>query len=435
VKLSIEKVVVGGQGLARIPAEVERLGGMRAFVPFTLPGEFVEAAIREKHRGYCTAEVQTIERASQFRVEPPCPWFGTCGGCQLQHSIYDNQVDIKREMLVETLQRSGIRELPEITTQASKPFGYRNRVRLHVHSRHPFVLGYRRARSHSTTDIDHCPIAASLLQRLIGVLHMHGQQQAIPVGLQEIELFSNQNQSAVLATCWVRENGKFEPEVWLDFLATLNKEVPQLTGASIFPEESPQSNVARPLLQWGQTALRYSAGGRDYTVSQGSFFQINMTLLDTFMTAVTGGESGSVAWDLFAGVGLFSLLLSDKFTRVVAVESNPSACKDFRANLRDKDAPLVRSTVLDFLKRAAAVREAAPDLVLLDPPRTGLGVECCGLLTRIGPRRIVYVSCDPATLGRDLAVLIQSGYHLQRLQLVDMFPQTHHLETIATLHR
>ena len=175
--------------------------------------------------------------------------------------------------------------------------------------------------------------------------------------------------------------------------------------------------------------------GREYTVSLGSFFQVNCTLLDTFVAAVVGDESGHCAWDLYAGVGLFSLALTQRFERVVAVESSPSACKDLRKNLLGTNAQTVSSTTLHFLQQAMKRGKDAPDLILLDPPRAGVGVEACDLLARCNARRIVYVSCDPATLGRDLAALVQSGYRLQRLQLVDMFSQTHHLETIATLQR
>lgn len=408
---------------------------MRAFVPFTLPGEIVEAEIREEHRGYCAAEVQNIQRASEFRMPPPCPWFGTCGGCQLQHSNYSNQLEMKLDMLMETLQRAGVRDLPPISTLAGEPFDYRNRVRLHVQTQPTFAIGYRQAKSHRITAIDRCPIAAPLLQRCISTFNVIGQQGVVPIALQEIELFTNEDQSEVLATCWVREHGKFETKTWVHFLDSIKGEIPQLTGAAILTQQKLQPHKVRPLLQWGTKSLRYQVAGRDYAVSHGSFFQVNMTLLDAFADAVTQGESGNIAWDLYAGVGLFSLLLSEKFARVVAVESSPSSCKDFRINLGGKTASLINSTVQDFLKQAAAKRDSAPDVAWLDPPRAGLGVEGCGLLAQCGPRHIVYVSCDPATLGRDLAVLIQSGYGLQRLQLVDMFPQTHHLETIAVLHR
>src|SRR5665213_246965 len=163
MKLKIEKVIYGGQGLARIPAESGPHSGMRVFVPFTLPEEAVDAEIVEEHRGYCVGAARKIESASEFRAAPPCPWFGTCGGCQLQHSTYAYQVELKREMLAESLTRAGIRELPAITALTGRPFQYRNRVRLQIESDPDFSIGYRRAKSHRIVAIDHCPVAAPLL--------------------------------------------------------------------------------------------------------------------------------------------------------------------------------------------------------------------------------------------------------------------------------
>lgn len=439
MKLTIEKIIYGGQGLTRVPAEHGPHGGMRVFVPFTLPGEIVEADITEEHRGYCVAEARKIDQASKFRTAPPCPWFGTCGGCQLQHSTYPYQLELKREMLAESLTRAGIRELPNITSLTGDPFGYRNRIRLQVQAKPEFAIGYRQAKSHRITAIDRCPIAAPLLERCIAAVRALGLKNAIPAGIQEMEIFMNHDQSEMLMTLWSQRQLRFEANPYAEFFEKLSREIPQLIGAAMFATEKDPSHTARPLLQWGQPDMQYRVAGRDYTVSLGSFFQVNASLLDAFAGSVVEGESGECAWDLYAGVGLFSLALSERFQRVSAVESASSASKDLRKNLRGTNAVAVSSTTLDFLRKAnrqiTQHQEPTPDLVLLDPPRAGAGIEACNLLAICNPRRIVYVSCDPATLGRDLAALIQSGYRLHRLQLVDMFPQTGHLETIATLAR
>jgi 23S rRNA (uracil1939-C5)-methyltransferase len=208
-----------------------------------------------------------------------------------------------------------------------------------------------------------------------------------------------------------------------------------MSGAQVLGVENGKIQSARPCLQWGRQHVSYRVAEREYTVGAGSFFQVNHSLLDDFAAAAADNESGECVWDLYAGVGLFSLALVERFQRVIAVESSPAACKDLRVNLRNTRAEHVQTTTMNFLQQAVTRRQAAPDLVLLDPPRAGAGVEACKLLAEVGPRRIVYISCDPATLGRDLAALIQSGYRLHRLQLVDMFPQTYHMETIATLER
>lgn len=436
MKLTIEKVIYGGQGLARIPQEEIPHGGKRVFVPFTLPGEVVEATVREQHRGYCVASAQRIEQASEFRASPPCPWFGQCGGCQLQHSVSSYQVELKREMLAESLTRAGIPDLPQIEVLTADPWGYRNRIRLHMQTGADFVIGYRQAKSHRITSITRCAIAAGLLENCIAALIALGQDGLVPPFGEEVELFANDNDSELLLTLWTHRQSSFDHNSCTKFFTLFQKKIPALTGAIVLPAENEGEKTLRPLLHWGKPSLTYRVAGRPYAVSLGSFFQVNRTLVDRFASAVMGVPGGQTAWDLYAGVGLFSLALTERFQQVTAVESSPSACKDLRKNLQGTHATAVSSTTLEFLRQQAAPRRSLePDLILVDPPRAGAGTEACKLMARCNPRRIVYVSCDPATLGRDLATLIQSGYRLHRLQLVDMFPQTHHVETIAELTR
>jgi 23S rRNA (uracil1939-C5)-methyltransferase len=427
MKLTIEKVIYGGQGLARIAADDAASGGLSVFVPFTLPGEIVEAEITQEHRGYSVAHARQIVEASEFRVTPPCPWFATCGGCQLQHAAYSYQVELKREMLRESLTRAGVHDLPKITALASEPLRYRNRVRLQVQTRPEFSIGYREAKSHRMTAIEGCPIAAPLLERCIGVMRTLGASNLVPVDVQEIELFTNQDQSELFVTIWARPHSGKREKAYQEFFECLQRELPQLVGAQMLATDKGKVRSPRPPLQWERQSVNYRVASREYTVSAGSFFQVNQTLLDNFVAAL--------AWDLYAGVGLFSVALAERFQRVIAVESSAVACKDLRHNLRGARAEYVQASTMNFLRQAIALKQDAPDLVLLDPPRAGVGVESANVLAEIRPRRIVYVSCDPATLGRDLAALIQSGYRLLRLQLVDMFPQTYHMETIATLQR
>ena len=440
MNLKIEKVIYGGQGLARIPAESEGRGGMSVFVPFTLPGETVAAEITQQHRGYCVAEAREVVEASEFRSVPPCPWFANCGGCHLQHSVYPYQLELKRQMLVESLTRAGIQDLPIVSLLHGDPLGYRNRIRLQAQMQPEFDVGYRQAKSHRMTAIDGCPIAAPLLEKCIQVLRLMGAQGLVPAETHELEMFTNHDQSELLLTLWARPRGNLWGDGCADFFARMQKEIPQLSGAQVFTAKPGKAHTSRPQFEWGQQALHYRVAGREYTVHAASFFQVNRTLLEEFVSAVAGAESGRCAWDLYAGVGLFSMALMERFQRVFAVESNPSAVHDLRQNLSGRpgeggNAEVIQSTTLDFLKRVLQRREATPDLVLLDPPRAGAGAEACQLLVRCEPQTILYVSCDPATLGRDLGTLMQSGYSLHGLQLVDMFPQTYHMEIIATLQR
>lgn len=435
MKLTIEKVIYGGQGLARMPADDAASGGLSVFVPFTLPGEVVEAAITQEHRGYSVAVAQQILEASELRVTPPCPWFATCGGCQLQHGAYSYQVELKREMLRESLTRAGVRDLPQIMALSGEPLRYRNRIRLQLQTRPEFSIGYRQAKSHRMTTIEGCSIAAPLLERCIRVVRALGTGEMVPVDAQEVEFFTNHDQSELFITIWARPHAGKREKNYQSFFENLQREIPQLTGAQVLVADQGKIRLPRAPLLWGRQSVNYRVAGHQYEVSAGSFFQANRTLLDKFLDAVIGDESGALAWDLFAGVGLFSVALAERFSRVIAVESSAAACKDLRHNLRGTRAEYVQASTLNFLRQAASLKRDALDLVLLDPPRAGAGVEAAKLLADLGPQRIVYISCDPATLGRDLAALIQSGYRLLRLQLVDMFPQTYHLETIATLQR
>ena len=173
--------------------------------------------------------------------------------------------------------------------------------------------------------------------------------------------------------------------------------------------------------------------GFDYRVDLGAFFQVNRFLVDALVDRVTSNQTGALAWDLFAGVGLFARKLASTFARVVAVESAPNSTAALTANLGGMPATAIHSDTLDFLRRAP--RSNRPDLIVVDPPRTGLGPEITTLLADLAAPSLVYVSCDPATLARDLRALIASGYVIESLTLADLFPQTFHLESVVRLRR
>jgi 23S rRNA (uracil1939-C5)-methyltransferase len=188
----------------------------------------------------------------------------------------------------------------------------------------------------------------------------------------------------------------------------------------------------QPSAAWGQTSLEYTVGRLQYQVSAGAFFQVNRYLLPMLLDEVIAERSGSLAWDLYAGVGLFAQALAQSFDQVIAVESSPASAADLVRNLRGSSHKQVSQDTLRFLQSPPA---QYPDLVVVDPPRAGLGAEVCKHLAGVQPRQIVYVSCDPSTLGRDLRALQPSGYRPVALTLIDLFPQTFHLETVATLER
>jgi len=275
--------------------------------------------------------------------------------------------------------------------------------------------------------IRECPIAAPLLVRAAVAAAEVLRAAAADLRPSEMALFSNANETTLLLTLFV-----FRPaKVRLDDLALdLKKRIPELAGAEIVLQSS-ENQPVRTLAQWAAPSLAYRAAGVDYRVDHGAFFQVNRWLVDPLLEEVTAGQSGGLAWDLFAGVGLFARKLAESFGKVVAVESAPAAADALAANLHGTTGIAVRSSTLHFLRENR--RSERPDLMVVDPPRTGLGAEITEQIAAIKPLALTYVSCDPATLARDLRALLAAGYAIEAVTLADLFPQTFHLETVVRM--
>jgi 23S rRNA (uracil1939-C5)-methyltransferase len=440
MRLQIEKVVYGGAGLG-YQTEGED-AGKAVFVPFTLPGEEVEATLSAAKVGYGEASLISVIESSPERVAAGCRHFGECGGCQLQHSAYQAQVQMKTEILRETLERAGLSSLPEVQVHTGEPWGYRNRIRLRMVVVDGAIrLGYNRRGGNDFLPIKECPIAAPLLWRAASTLLKLAEGDAVAErwvrAAVEIELFTNADESKLQMTVFVRKALSAGFDELCERLKVL---VPELVGAgvSILAKESAQKRRRdeRPVAgaRWGAEGLLYTAAGTDYWVSRGGFFQVNRFLIDEMVRAVTDGRRGRLAWDLYAGVGLFSRALARGFERIVAVEGDETAGADLGRALKGEGMRAVQASTVEFLRDAVVQRER-PELVVMDPPRTGVGAEVCALLARVKAAEMVYVSCDPVTLSRDLKAMVDSGYRIKELHLVDMFPQTFHLETVAMLRR
>jgi 23S rRNA (uracil1939-C5)-methyltransferase len=414
--VEIEKPVYGGAFLARVE-------GKAVFVPLTLPGEQVQVRITQDKRGYATAEAEAIIAAAPERIAPACPHFGSCGGCHYQHTGYATQLRFKRAILRETLERGGVTVPDEIAVLAAHPWAYRNRIRLAFDpAGNP---GYRGVRSHAVIPVTECPIASPLLMEAVQATSSILRKFSLRAA--EISLFANTEETEILATISIAGRTK----VRFDEVAlALRERIPALVGAELVGEGR-EGAAPRTVAQWGATSLIYRAAGFNYRVDHGAFFQVNRWLVDPLVETVTAGHQGALAWDLFAGVGLFARQLTAHFAQVVAVESAPTATEDLKENLPGSSATAICATTLDFLRRNQNTRR--PDLIVVDPPRTGLGAETTTLLAAIAAPALVYVSCDPATLARDLRALITSGYTIQSVTLADLFPQTYHLETVVRL--
>ncbi len=420
MEVEIEKPIYGGSFLARHE-------GKAIFVPLVLPGETVRLRVIENKSGYATAEPVAVLTASELRIAPPCPHFGPCGGCNYQHTDYANQLAVKRAILRETLERAGVPAPQEIGILSGDPWAYRNRIRVAFDA--DGNPGYRGRRSHQVVPIRACPIAAPTL---VAAAQAAGEILArVPANLRphELLLFCDGAESALLATFFVPGPS----QLLLDGIAAaLHDAMPQLTGAQLATGGRP-GRPPETLAQWGAQSLTYPAAGFPYRVDHGAFFQVNRWLIDAFVSNVISEAQGALAWDLYAGVGLFARQLAARFERVIAVESAPASIAALAANLAGTSGEAVSASTLEFLRGNKSGNR--PDLIVVDPPRTGLEGAICALLTDIEAPQFVYVSCDPATLARDLRVLLGGGYVIDSITLADLFPQTFHLETVVRLRR
>lgn len=423
LELTVEKLIYGGDGLARLPADAHG-PGKAVFLSFVLEGERVEAVLLEQKPGFARARVERLLQPSPERVEPACPYFTQCGGCHYQHARYEYQLAVKTAILRESLRRTAKVELPgEIRIHPSPPWNYRNRSRLRLQAC-PFALGYHRVGSHRLLAVEQCPISSPLINRALAALWELGRAGKLAAGLEEVELFANAEDRRLSVELYAAENTELPAALAEDLRARL----PEVARLALFRG---RSAGAHPEMLFGDAPFTYATRRASYRVSPGSFFQTNRHLTDELVEVVTAGRGGATALDLYAGVGLFSAVLAQGFERVLAVESAPLAYADLKHNV-PAQVKCAHATTQEFLERKT---RSAADLVVVDPPRAGLGEKVVRLLGRLAAPRLTYVSCDPATLSRDLRGLLELGFRVEQAHLVDLFPQTFHIESVLHLVR
>jgi 23S rRNA (uracil1939-C5)-methyltransferase len=425
--VSIEKLVYGGDGLAH---EGERT----VFVPFVLPGEQVSVAQRSQKKKLVWANPVEITEPSASRIVPHCSHFKTCGGCQYQHIDASKQVEFKKEILKETLSRlGGIRWEQEILAHTASPYEYRNRAQWAVRSAMPRAIGYFLPESSKIVPIDECPVLSPLLAKTFQQLQEITRSNSLPGQVQEIEAFADSSDEKLALNIAFHE--------FTQSPATLHKffkdALQQLESLLLLDQKKNRFELSGP------GYLTHKAGGFDFRVSHLSFFQVNRFLIEDLLRSVVTGKKGSLALDLYAGVGFFSLPLAKSFDRVISVDANLAATRDLRTNAEAAGMAITSHNLHteEFLKQFAE----KPDLIILDPPRSGLGQAASAKLAELQAPEIVYLSCDPSTLARDLAVLLQTermpggakpnspAYEISSIQLFDLFPQTHHIEALVHL--
>ena len=429
LRLSIEKLVYGGDGLAH--AE-----GNTIFVPYVLPGEDVRAAEKSKKKKVVWAKLLEVTRPSKERIAAPCPHFQTCGGCHHQHIEVEAQVRLKKEILRETLSRlGGISWDRAIQEHTAAPYGYRNRAQWAVRGGMPRALGYFLPESSFIVAIDECKVLSPQLANTFGRLQEMARSGALPMGISEIEAFVDSKDEKVAL------NVAFErfPKPATELAAVLRGTIPQFESLLLLDQKKDKFELTGP------GYLEHEAGGFKFRVSHLSFFQVNRFLLEDLLKTVTAGAKGRLALDMYAGVGFFTLPLARAFEKVVSVDANLAATRDLYANAEAAGLAVTTHNehAEDFLKKT----KDRPEFVVLDPPRAGLGAETAAKLAELGAEEMAYLSCDPSTLARDLAVLTGSPrkpkevaapgvrYEVKEIHLFDLFPQTYHIETLVRLRK
>lgn len=402
LELVVGPVAAGGSCVARAQ------DGRVVFVRHALPGERVLAEVTSQTKSFLRADAVQVLEPSPHRVAPPCPYAGPgrCGGCDWQHVAVAHQRELKAALVAEQLVRLAGVDRPVVVEEvpgAPDGLGWRTRVQFAIAP--SGRAGLRRHRSHELEPVERCLIASADVEA-VGVEGLRWP------GVTSVEVAAHGDQRVVALTSTASRGGR----------AT----VPEVdAGVAVDGRRTRTPH-----------GLRHTVLGRSFEVGTGGFWQVHPGAAEVLAGAVLDGldpQPGERALDLYAGVGLFAALVGERVGptgSVLAVESNPHACSDAARNTADQPQVTIRTAAVDA---AVLARAGAVDLVVLDPPRSGAGLEVTRALAGMRPRRLVYVACDPASFARDLRVLLDVGWELTSLRGLDLFPMTEHVELVAVL--
>ena len=427
IELTLDAIAHGGEAIGRHAGKV-------VFVPYAIPGERVAVEILEEKERWARGRLLRVLQPSPDRVEPPCPYFGQdlCGGCQWQHIAYERQAELKQEIVVDQLRRLGRLAQPPVadilaiaapadvhpadaSAAEDRPaylaYGYLNQLDLVVDREGRISL--RRANGRDLIAVETCLLANDRLDQLQASLDVAWPE------LEGIKLRASEETDDALVL--FQSSAEDQPELEIDLPAAVA--VRTVHGV-------------QPLI--GDPFLYEEVNGRRYRVSATSYFPANTAgaaaLVDTVL-AYAGVGLGDAVLDAYCGVGLYSIPLADAGGHVTGLESSPAACEDFAANAGERENVELHEGVVEEILPVLVAAGQRVDVIVLDPPRAGAGPEVLRDLAALGPRRIVYVASDPASLARDGVHLAAAGYRLVEAQPVDLFPQTCRVETVSLWER
>jgi 23S rRNA (uracil1939-C5)-methyltransferase len=379
--LDVEKLAAGGDGIAFFDEQA-------IFIPFSIPGEKVSCEIIKRSRDFCRAKILDIIEPSPFRVKPSCPIFGLCGGCSLQHIEYSHQLDFKTAAAKESFRRIAKLDSAIIDSRGGSAYGYRNRIQIHFTKDHG--LGYMEAESVSSLRAEGCPIAVPVID------------------------------------AWLRaQNRKAKPD------KELMARIGQRDRFVVFGQDD------RLYVEGVDAKAKAIVACHDYTFPLKHFFQSNLEMADALVDDAMEGLSGGKAADLYSGAGLFAARLAERFDEVTCVESDAVSLEAARGNLPAGRGRFIATDVEAWTRTSAARARRGEvstwDCVLADPPRSGLSPATRDWLKSADIGNFIYVSCDHATMARDIGDLVRAGWVLGSLRLYDFYPQTGHIEALARL--
>ncbi len=379
--VTIERILPGGVGLAHAD-------GKTVFVSLAAAGDKVRVSVDREQGNLLFASIIEIIEPSPERIEPPCPYFGRCGGCDFQQLTYEAQLEAKADIIRDCLHRIAHVEVPQVSVVPSPtPWHYRARATWQLDPDQQ-TMGYYERGSRRVCDVAECAVLVPPLQKTLEDVRSN-QFQNTPADLKHLDV--------------VYGDG----------------------GVSLAPSFD----------RFQTTELSLKVAEETYSYNAEAFFQVNQGMLPELVQCALANAKGEAALDLYCGVGLFTLPLARRFKKVVGVEANSVATRFARRNLQNaqlSNTSIITTSLADWI-RSRSVKQESFDFVLLDPPRAGAESAVIKGIVDLRPSRVVYVSCDPATLARDLKKLIAQGFQVESVTGFDMFPQTHHVETVVHL--
>lgn len=364
-QIEIDKIIFGGNGLGF-------LDGKAHFVPGVLPGEIVEIEVVEEKKGYNLCSLKSIVKKSDERVEPFCKYYYECGGCNMQHTTYANQLKIKKSVIKDVFKRNGKIELGSFNITPSPEKFYRNRIQFHLNGKDK---GFKKRQSNKIINIDECPILTQGLNNFIKEDRDIKSERVTVFGIDEAF-----------------------------YVGGVDKECKAIIN------------------------------NKEICFNPAGFFQSNLAILPELINRVNSFVTGSIVMDLYCGVGLFSSFLPDTVKEIIAVEMDKRVKPFIEKNLKSRKYSFYPLTLENYLKRGLN-KKNKPETIIVDPPRKGLSEAVRKFLVKSGAKKILYVSCDPVTMARDVGELTNKGFSLTYYESFDFYPQTHHIESFCVLER